>query len=55
MNDKAITKQLEEIAENICDHYCKYPEKYSIKEKGDDAYDALLNEVCVKCPLNKIM
>lgn len=43
-----ITEQLEEIAEQICDNYCKYIEKYS-------DYEKLVEEKCEHCPLWRIV
>ncbi len=33
---KPITSQLEEIKAEICDHYCKYPEKPIPEGKTED-------------------
>lgn len=41
------SQQLEEIATEICDKYCKYPEKYRNEEK-------MFGEACDQCPLDKI-
>ena len=45
--DKTIPQILEEVAEDMCDNYCKYPGEY---KDSDDMW----NEVCDKCPLNKL-
>ena len=37
---------LAEIRENICDEYCKYP--FNTETQAE------LNEICDKCPLNKM-
>ena len=38
---------IEEIREEICDHYCKYPE---LIEDGK-----ILDSICDKCPLDNFM
>ena len=46
--EKTITKQLEELAEYVCDHLCKDPGEYKDQ-------DEMWNEICDKCPLvNKL-
>ncbi len=44
MNEKE--KQLQELAEKLCDGYCKYPSLISDQDE--------LDAVCMKCPLNQI-
>lgn len=46
----SIPAQLQRIAEDICDHYCKFPEQY----EGDDGIDRLISEHCENCPINKL-
>lgn len=36
------------VAEQICDHYCKYPAEY---KDNDQMYD----EKCDKCPLQMLI
>ena len=48
--DKTITEQLCEIAEAMCDMYCKYPEQWN-----GDPEELHESEVCRNCPLTKIM
>lgn len=40
------TQELEEVKEDICDNYCKYPTEYEDNE--------LLEVVCNRCPLNRL-
>lgn len=46
---KSIAQQLEEVTQEICDNYCKYPERYTAEE-----WDSVCEELCYKCPLNKL-
>ena len=39
--------ELEKIAERICDHYCKCPEKYKKQSQ--------LDRICMNCPLDKAL
>lgn len=43
---KTISEQLEQIASEICDNYCKYPEKWN----ADDG-ELSDSEICKNCPL----
>lgn len=46
---QTISGIFEEIQADICDNYCKYPSQYT-----DSNYDRMLEEVCSKCPLNRL-
>jgi hypothetical protein len=45
--EKTVTQQIEEIAAQICDKYCKYCE--SVQDQ-----DELIDKYCVNCPLMKL-
>ena len=52
---KHITDELLEIAEEMCDNYCKDPEQYLAQHKDPDkAYDVLIEEKCENCPLFRL-
>ena len=42
-----VTGLLQEIADDFCDNYCKYPDRYTDEDK-------MMEEHCDQCPLNKI-
>ena len=42
-----VSDIFEEIKSNMCDNYCKYSARYK-------DYDEMLEEVCSKCPLNRL-
>lgn len=44
---KSVADIINEVVTEICDHYCKYPEKYA-------DYEEMLKEQCEDCPLNKL-
>ena len=47
MEEKKVSDILEEVSNEMCDGYCKYPDQY------DNDY-MLHEERCSKCPLNKL-
>lgn len=53
-NKMDLSSLVEEVKENICDNYCKYPGIYDIQEDDDDdiTYEKMVCEVCDNCPLN---
>lgn len=50
--EKNIARRLEEIANDICVHYCKWPEQYD--EEEHDGVELTDSEICSNCPLNDI-
>lgn len=49
---KTITQKLNEIVEQICNHYCKYPYEWDPEEHdGQELFDS---EICQTCPLNRL-
>ena len=48
---KKISEILEDIASEICDHYCKYPIEYKPEEHDD--VELCDSEICANCPLVK--
>lgn len=46
---KTIYELLDEVAETMCDKYCKYPESY------EGTYDEMLEKVCANCPMCKVL
>lgn len=53
--DKTVTQIMEQVKNDICDNYCKYPEwsKKFFKDT-DKADEFLLNEICLDCPLKRL-
>ena len=50
-NPITVSEIMEEVTEAICNHYCKWPEKYA-HESID--YEIMLEEKCDDCPLNRL-
>ncbi len=53
-----VTSLLQEVADDICNHYCKYPEAILTEipdiEDDDIREQALWDKYCHDCPLNKL-
>lgn len=45
--DTTVVATLYGIVEEICKHYCRFPDEYTDEDK-------LIEEHCDQCPLNKI-
>ena len=45
-----IIKQLEDMAEEICNNYCKYPDTWD-EEKDGELSDS---DICQNCPLSRL-
>ena len=48
---KSITDILNEIAEDICEHYCKYPEQWDEEKEGCELCES---DLCKNCPLTRL-
>jgi len=43
------------IIEDVCDHYCRYPQVYMTRyNDADDAAYYMVEEVCQNCPLERL-
>ena len=51
--EKSVVTILDDVAERICDEYCRFPIMYAEQNKDDpdSMMDLLLREKCVDCPL----
>jgi hypothetical protein len=48
---KLITDQLLDIAEAICNNYCKYPEQWDEEKMGVELSES---KFCQECPLSRL-
>lgn len=48
---KSITEQIEEIKDDICSHYCKYPLIWDEEQEGCELCES---DICKECPLNRL-
>lgn len=49
--DMTISEQIEAIAEDFCNHYCKYPDLWDEEAEGCELSES---EHCQNCPLNEL-
>lgn len=49
---ETIALELEHIAAQICDKYCKYPEQWEEEKEGKELYES---EICKNCPLTRLV
>lgn len=48
---KKVSELLQEIADEICDKYCKYPEQWDEEKEGCELCNS---DICKNCPLNRL-
>ena len=48
---ESVTQILEEVVEEMCNHYCKWPDLWDEEAEGMELIDS---EHCQNCPLNKL-
>ena len=48
---KGISQTIEEVKEEICLRYCKYPDTWDEEKEGIYLADS---DICVNCPLNRL-
>ena len=44
---------LEDIKNEMCDNYCKYPNEYDPEQ--NDGVDLCDSDICENCPLNRLI
>lgn len=49
--NESIPKLLQNIAEAMCNNYCKWPDLWDEEAEGMELMDS---EHCTNCPLNKL-
>lgn len=47
VNKPKVTEIIDEVAADICNHYCKYAAEYT-------DFEDLIKERCEDCPLNRL-
>lgn len=48
--EKSIAEVLEEVVQQMCDKYCKYPSMYTPEE-----WESVFEDICCKCPLMRLV
>ena len=46
-----ISRTFEEVKNEICENYCRYPREWNEEEQGMDLIDS---DICANCPLNRL-
>lgn len=50
-----VMNLLIEVADEICENYCKYPAVCEAERKDpDEAEELLYDKYCANCPMNKL-
>lgn len=49
---ETIPKILEQVTEEMCDKYCKYPEQWDEEAEGVELSES---DICKNCPLNRLV
>lgn len=52
--DKSITEIIEEVKEEMCDKFCKYPDQPISEGKTEDWMYCDEDSPCNDCPLNRL-
>ena len=47
----SITEILEEVKNDICNKYCKWPEEWDEEKEGIELCES---DICANCPLNRL-
>lgn len=50
--NKSVTTIIREVVEEVCDKYCKYPEKWDPEEH--DGVELFDSDICANCPLMRL-
>ena len=50
---KTIPQILEDVVEDICHNYCKWPDLWV--EEAHEGQELSESEVCANCPLNRLV
>ena len=48
---KSVTEQIEEVKDEICRHYCKWPVLWDEEIEGCELSES---KWCAECPLNRL-
>lgn len=52
MNERSITQQLQDIVDDVCQNYCKWPDIYDEEAEGVELCES---SICQSCPLNRLV
>lgn len=49
--DRGILQQIEDIANEFCTNYCKYPDIWDAEKEGCELMES---DICQECPFNRL-
>lgn len=49
---KTIPELLQEVVDDMCEHYCRYPKEWDAEAEGYELEDS---DICLNCPLNRLV
>ena len=52
MKEISCAKIMEEVISEMCEEYCKYPEKWDVEKEGMELCES---EICEHCPLSRLI
>lgn len=50
--EKTISEQLQQIAEDFCENYCKWPNEWDEEQKGCELCES---DICKNCPVGRLV
>lgn len=50
--EKTIPNMLQEVVDQMCEKYCKYPHEWNEEAEG---YELSESDICLNCPLNRLV
>ena len=52
LKEISCAKIMEEVISEMCEEYCKYPEKWDVEKEGMELCES---EICEHCPLSRLI
>ena len=49
---RTIALQMQDIVDEMCDKYCKYPKEWDEEAEGIELSES---DICLNCPLNRLV
>ena len=50
-NNRGLLQQIQDVADEFCTNYCKYPDIWDEEKEG---YELSESDHCQNCPLNRL-
>lgn len=49
--EKTIPQMLQEVVDDMCQNYCKWPDEWNEEAEGMELSES---DICANCPLNRL-